>query len=300
MRTKVSICIPAYNQPDFLRRALNSIKEQSYQDYEVIITDDSTNNAVRTVVSEFLSDARYMYYKNNERKGTPGNWNEAINYAKAPLIKLLHHDDWLSNKNSLEIFVRMLEENPLANFAFSSSLNFDANQLLLSKNIPSKKQLLELKNNSTCLLWGNFVGAPSATIFRKSNAPKFDENLKWLVDIDFYIAVLKANPSFVFTELSLTSTTSRSDFQVSASYRYDGLLQLNEYYYLRSKLKLGIFNFPFTMKFIKLILKVIDMPGSRCALLDSNHVKNPCLEMRVALLLSQQKHRIKKLKSLLK
>jgi glycosyltransferase involved in cell wall biosynthesis len=293
MRTKVSICVPAYNQPDFLRRALNSIKEQSFQDYEVIITDDSTNNEVRAVVSEFLSDARYMYCKNNERKGTPGNWNEAIQYAKAPLIKLLHHDDWFSNNDSLEIFVRMLEENPLANFAFSSSLNFDANQQLVSKNIPSENQLLELKNNSTCLLWGNFVGAPSATIFRKSNAPKFDENLRWLVDIDFYIAVLKANPLFVFSELPLTSTTSRSDFQVSASYRHDGLLQLNEYYYLRSKLKLGIFNFPFTLKFIKLILKVIDMPSSRCALLDSNHVKNPCLEMRLALFLNQLKHRKK-------
>lgn len=304
MSIKVSVCVPAYNQPELLRRVLNSIKEQSFQDYEVVITDDSTNDAVSAVASEFLADGRYRYYKNNERKGTPGNWNEAIQYAKAPLIKILHHDDWFSNNDSLEIFVKMLVENPSANFAFSSSLNFDENQHLSSKNIPSEKQLMELKNNSACLFWGNFVGAPSATIFRKHNAPKFDENLKWLVDIDFYIALLQINPVFVFSEKPLTSTTSMSDFQVSASFRQNGLLQLYEYYYLRKKLNFKIYKFPYTWNFIKLILDFLNMPISRNALFESDFVKSPCLEMRIALVLYQLNRHLKiiykKLRSMLR
>ena len=118
---KVSICIPAYNQPTNLRRALESVFLQSFKDYEVIITDDSLDNSVSIVADEFGQHTNLRYYKNKTRKDTPENWNEAVRLASGELIKILHHDDWFSDENSLADFVKMLDRNPEVDFGFSPS-----------------------------------------------------------------------------------------------------------------------------------------------------------------------------------
>ena len=61
---KVSICIPAYNNGPGVKRLLESIKNQTYKDYEVILTDDSTTEEVRKAVDE---SGVVVNYTKNER-----------------------------------------------------------------------------------------------------------------------------------------------------------------------------------------------------------------------------------------
>jgi glycosyltransferase involved in cell wall biosynthesis len=61
MRVKVSICIPAYNQTEYLRKNLDSILMQSFVDYEVILTDDSTTNEVRDLVEVYDFKCKKKY-----------------------------------------------------------------------------------------------------------------------------------------------------------------------------------------------------------------------------------------------
>lgn len=105
---KVSICIPAYKHIDFLRRCLNSILEQRFTDYEVVITDDSPDDSLQKLVEEY-SDERIKYFKNKKALGSPLNWNEGIKKANGEYIKILHHDDWFSSPDSLEKYVRLLD-----------------------------------------------------------------------------------------------------------------------------------------------------------------------------------------------
>ena len=107
---KVSICIPAYNRPDTLRRCLKSIAGQSFRDFEVIITDDSLTDNVEKAVNEFRDMLAIRYYKNNVRLGSPKNWNSAVRRANGKYIKIIHHDDWFSTENSLSIYVNEIIE----------------------------------------------------------------------------------------------------------------------------------------------------------------------------------------------
>lgn len=281
---RVSICIPAYNQPEFLRRTLDSVVVQSFQDYEVVITDDSTDDAVLRVAKAYLVDPRFQYFRNAERQGTPGNWNEAIRRAKAPLVKLLHHDDWFSHEHSLGMFVQMLDEDASADFAFCASMIVDERQQFLYTSRPTKEQLRRLRSDPMSLFAGNFIGAPSATIFRKQSALVFDTNLKWLVDIDFYIAILKINPNFGFNAAPEISTTL-SEFQVSAAYRRDGLLQLAELIYLRNKLNFSSFNLPYTYQFIRQAVGLLGINGLGQPLPQNAVLQHPSPELQVALVL---------------
>jgi glycosyltransferase involved in cell wall biosynthesis len=237
---KVSICIPTYNQVDCLRRALDSILSQDFSDYEVIITDDSTNDGVSRLLREYSSSDRLRYFENADRKGSPENWNEAVRHASGEYIKILHHDDWFTQRGSLRKYVELLEDSPDADFAFSGTRIVDSRDAGERLHIPTPKQLEELRGEPTLLFLGNFVGSPSATIYRRSSAQPYDGNLKWLVDVDYYVRTLHANGNFAFTNEPLIATLDRAPHQVTFECRADPRVNVIEHLYLYEKIRKGI------------------------------------------------------------
>ena len=123
-RPKVSVCIPAYRQPSCVRRALVSVLAQKFTDYEVVVTDDSSDDATERVVTQLSGEGKVRYFRNTERLGTPQNWNRAVREASGEYIKLLHHDDWLADETCLGTFVELLETDRRADFAFSASRGY--------------------------------------------------------------------------------------------------------------------------------------------------------------------------------
>lgn len=232
--SKVSICIPAYNQPEYLKKAMDSVLAQSFDDYEIIITDDSPNDSVRELVTSFDRSDKIKYFKNANSLGSPENWNESLRKASGKYIKILHHDDWLCGNCSLGKYVMLLDKNPASDFAFSAT---KATSLHHEDYIhcADKKQLKELSANPAVLFNNNFVGAPSTTIFRHKKGFLFDKNLKWLVDVEFYIRMLQSNNSFVFTD-EVLSVTHKPDGRVSDECTNNKEVELYEYFYVLNKL----------------------------------------------------------------
>lgn len=252
---KVSVCIPAFNQAQYIRRALESIRLQNFDDYEVIIADDSPDDSVETVVREFHLCGKIVYQRNPKRKGSPGNWNEAIRLSQGEYVKILHHDDWFAEKDSLFKLVNALETNKVVDFAFCATyVNHESSQTMHSHS-PSESQLDQLRKSPLILFSGNFIGPPSTTIFRRRYDVEFDEHLKWVVDIDFYMKELIRNPRFVFIPEPLTCTTSGSPNQVSCECVGNRKVELYEWLYLYCKIgKAHKINFQM-FKAIKQMLK---------------------------------------------
>ena len=231
---KVSICIPTYNQTIFLKRNLESILIQNYNDYEVIITDDSTTNEVENLVNSYDFNGRLVYIKNIERLGSPNNWNEAMAHAKAEYIKILHHDDWFTTRESLGTFVNAMERNNECMFAFSySTTHF--------KNIFKKIHSVDISiinlliSEPERLIISNYIGGPSSTIFRKSLNIEFDKNLKWLVDVDFYINCIKKSSNLFCIKEPLVATIAWEDHQITRQFEKNKNKELLEYFYVYSK-----------------------------------------------------------------
>ena len=63
MKPKVSICIPVYKQVECLHRALNSIRDQTFQDYEIIVTDDTPDDSIKNMMENFNFGNRLKYFK---------------------------------------------------------------------------------------------------------------------------------------------------------------------------------------------------------------------------------------------
>lgn len=235
MKPAVSICIPAYRQPVFLARAIESVFTQDFQDFEIIVTDDSETDELLEVVAKWQSDSRFIYRRNEVRLGSPGNWNAAMALARSDLIKFLHHDDWFSSNESLGRFVQVMTEQPGVNFAFSAGNTCDFDGRPISGYGPSPEQLDRLRRQPSFLQYGNFVGSPSSTIFRKTDGFFFDEKLKWVVDIYAYLQLLGESPSFEFIPDALVSATSNAAHQITQSVAADPVLRISEHLYLYAK-----------------------------------------------------------------
>lgn len=90
---KVSIIVPVYNRPEFLKEALQSIREQSYGNIEVIIVDD---NSTEVNFKEWLTEIKYLnlkYFKNDVNKGATACRNKGIELATGDFISFLDSDD---------------------------------------------------------------------------------------------------------------------------------------------------------------------------------------------------------------
>ena len=86
MNPKVSICIPTYQQTDKLLTLFRTIEQQSFRDFEVIVSDDSIDNEVEDLCkSDF--NFNIQYHRNTPSKGSPENWNASISLA---------HGEWIA------------------------------------------------------------------------------------------------------------------------------------------------------------------------------------------------------------
>ena len=231
---KVSICIPAYNEAEHLKTTIDAILIQTYQDYEIVITDDSPRTIVADLVTNYNLPEKIKYFKNTTILGSPENWNESILKASGEYIKILHHDDWLNFDDSLVKYVRLLDENPGADFAFS------ATQAIYPQGVDwiheiSESQLVELKNHPLLLYSNNIVGAPSTTIIRNNPELRFDRNLKWHVDIEYYIRQITRNAKIAYSS-ELLVVTFLAEGRVSDKCKGNKKVEVFEYFYLLGKI----------------------------------------------------------------
>lgn len=232
---KVSICIPTYNNLEALKRCLDSVLMQTYTDYEVVITDDSSNEEIKNFLNENRNLENIFYFKNPKALGSPENWNEAVRKSKGEYIKILHHDDWFTYKNSLEIFVSLLDESPDCNLAFVASKNYDVDKkTIINYNNPSLEQINKVRNFPATLLNGNIIGAPSAVIFRKADLLLFDAKTIWFVDIDFYVQILIKNNNLKYDATDAISI-GISTSQITKSVEKDKKINIFEHFYFLNK-----------------------------------------------------------------
>jgi glycosyltransferase involved in cell wall biosynthesis len=188
----ISVCIPTYNNLSGFRRAIESLVHQSFQDFEVIVTDDSTNNDIVDYLAHQTFSFPIVYKRNIPSLGSPANWNKALALAKGEFIKILHHDDWLATDASLAMFMAAMDESGGKAFIFSNTINVYAGGKQQIRR-PSGLFLKRLGKDPYLLFFGNYIGSPSVVFFSRKLGQIFDCQSRWYVDVIFYVAVLKAN-----------------------------------------------------------------------------------------------------------
>lgn len=106
----VSFCIPTYNRPEYLRRAIESCLAQTCQDFEIIITDNSTNDESAQIVAK-INDPRIRYYSNNGNIGATPSHIRAVSMVRGKYVQFLMDDDLIKPK-FLELMIDAFKRTP--------------------------------------------------------------------------------------------------------------------------------------------------------------------------------------------
>lgn len=124
---RVSVVMPVYNYGEFMPRAVNSLLEQTFTDWELIISDNASTDTTEAVASGFAAqDARIHYFRNESNVGVCGNFNlcEARTNPDSQYIFGLPADDWL-HPHALEKLVAAADANADVTITYCDGYRMD-------------------------------------------------------------------------------------------------------------------------------------------------------------------------------
>ncbi|MGB6877086.1 MAG: glycosyltransferase [Candidatus Acidiferrales bacterium] len=118
---KVSVIVPNYNHARFLRKRIDSILQQTFQDFELILLDDCSTDDSRSILSSYASDPRVQIEFNHANSGNPfKQWNKGVRLARGEYVWIAESDDY-ADERILEHLVALLDADPKLTFAYCRS-----------------------------------------------------------------------------------------------------------------------------------------------------------------------------------
>lgn len=148
---EVSVLMPTYNQCSFLPRAIESLLNQSFRNWELILVNDGCTDDTENVVQQYLSDERIIYLKNIENEGLGNSLNKAMTFARGSFISYLPSDD-LYYENHLEKLYETLNRSPESVLAYSG-LRYHYNRYAKDMMPGRPIQLVQVLHRSTGKRW---------------------------------------------------------------------------------------------------------------------------------------------------
>ena len=193
---KISVCVPNYNFAEFLPRAIDSVLQQTFPDFEFLIIDDCSTDGSAEVIHNYAArDRRIRFIANPENLGMVGNWNLCLAEAKGEYIKYVFADDFLISPEALQKVLALCEGDSSVMLA-GSSRNFVDPQGRFTQNVcPFKRDGIFAGKwviNRCLAAQKNLIGEPTAVMFRKKDAaPGFNPKYSQIVDQEMWFRLLE-------------------------------------------------------------------------------------------------------------
>lgn len=182
----VSIVIPAYNAEKFILETLNSVYDQSYIDFEIIVVDDGSTDSTPQLVELEIAERSYLSLISKINEGVSIARNTGIEQAKGEYIAVLDADDTWTKDNLLEK-VKFLDSHPSYDWVYSNLGCITESNDPLPPHANGRDDDI-LKN---ILLWeGEVVPGPCSNVIYRSKLNekiKFDPQFSTAADQDFTI-----------------------------------------------------------------------------------------------------------------
>jgi glycosyltransferase involved in cell wall biosynthesis len=188
MKPSVSIIVTCYNYGSYIAECLDSIKNQTYINYEVIIVNDGSTDNSEDIIKKYLTDKRFRYIK-QENAGQTKAKNRGILESRGDLIAFLDADDvWMSDK--LESQLPLFNDDKVG-VVYSRSTLIDNDSKIIDKK--SKNEYMKPRRGDVTeyLMYDNFVPFSSAIVKKKCLElfGGFNESLPMGIDWDLWLRI---------------------------------------------------------------------------------------------------------------
>lgn len=203
----VSIIMPCYNSQHFISEAIQSVINQSYVNWELIIVDDASKDQSIEIINQF-KDSRIKLFSLTENKGSGFARNYATERALGKYIAFLDADDiWKANKLEIQIQF-MKKKNYPVTFSFYELINEEGKHLNKKIISPTKINFNQLKYSN----WiGNLTGIYDVDFFGKIPISLIKKRQDWILWLDIAKKVdyiFPVNESLAYYRIRKNSVSS--------------------------------------------------------------------------------------------
>ena len=202
---KLSILMTNYNEEKYIQMSIESVLENSFKNFELIVIDDGSNDSSVDIIKKYLDiDSRVKLYQNFTNMGVAHSKNLGLNYCRGDYIAMMDADD-ISLPNRFETQLRYMEENPEISICGGAMyLIFDQGtslKMAITDKIEKKLMIQNPFNHPTIMIRRHLV---DSGIFRYSQRFRHTEDYRlWtklsykvgMGNIDFPILLFRANKS---------------------------------------------------------------------------------------------------------
>ena len=260
----ISIVIPIYNAEKYLEECLNSIKNQTYKNFEVIMVNDGSKDNSETICKRFSEDdTRFRYFK-KENGGVSSARNIGLDNVEGDYITFIDADDWV-DENYLDLLITTVEKNhsDIVVSSYKQFNNIDVFYLrayslqekyLLNFEKMNRDDFLTIfpKLMSTNVCFNNAV----AKLFRKElvNDLRFDTSIKYGEDLDFYFRLYLTVDSISYVDEPTYVYRVHGDSTTSNFNQEHAEQELNIFKYMYEKIQeIGLPSIHYFKKLKKLL-----------------------------------------------
>jgi hypothetical protein len=164
---------------DYLEWSFNILANQTFKDFEVVISDHSVDDEIRDLCDRWLPYLDIIYTKNSHGRGKISpNLNNAIRHATGKYIKILFQDDFLYDQESLEIIYKHIINNAEKYWFVNACVHTKDAVTCYDPMFPMYHDRIHEGYNT--------ISCPTVLTIKNENVMEFDESLNWLVDVDYY------------------------------------------------------------------------------------------------------------------
>lgn len=198
----VSVIVPNYNHQKYLKERIDSILNQDYNNYEIIILDDHSSDCSVDVINQYKDHPKVSHICINEKNSgsTFIQWQKGINMSSGDYIWLAESDD-KADPRLISTLIDGLQNHPSASIAFCNSYLIDSDGMIMNKDIDKDDSCKAEYTFHTgqnfiedMMVYGNRVHNASAAIFKKQASEKIDTfytSLKFCGDWIFWIELMR-------------------------------------------------------------------------------------------------------------
>lgn len=198
-----SIIIPVYNAEQYLERCVQSIRRQTYGEYEVLLVDDGSKDNSKKICSDIeKSDPRFLFIS-KEHAGVSAARNYGIQKAKGKYLVFVDADDYVADAYLEHLYGVVCDERADICFmgqhyikkkdALEEHVIYRIPEKISGKREFSKREFLDIVTQKGNLMPGSMCLMSANRLFLEKMQLRFNENLAWSEDSDFiYKAFTKA------------------------------------------------------------------------------------------------------------
>ena len=190
----VSIIMPSYNTVNFIGESINSVLNQSYSNWELIIVDDCSSDNTEEVVKKYLHDKRIKYLKNKKNLGAALSRNKALKIARGRWIAFLDSDDLWSQKK-LEKQINFMKKNNFY-FSYTNYKIIDEESKCYTKKVSGPKKINKFGMFAYC-----WPGCLTVMYDAKYIGVILSEDIKKNNDYTMWLTISKKTTSYILDEV---------------------------------------------------------------------------------------------------